>query len=178
MRRRPARPKGQRLEAKGIERSIEGRGGPDPGDGGHPSILVTAHSGFVDALPLRPGARHRRRHAFRMDRLPFHYGSRGDVRAAVDEHSTLCAKSIEGARRVAAERGLAADRARGMGLTVGLPLPGIMALAVRPGSRACRRARRIFIHDMCFAHHRDDVVIALIAAIARPRPAAIYNIAR
>jgi len=96
----------------------------------------------------------------------------------VDERSTLVAKSIEGARRVAAERDWR-QTARGMGLTVAtFRLPGIYG----PGRSALDRvragdARRIFIPGHVFSRiHRDDVVSALIASIARPRPAAIYNV--
>lgn len=96
----------------------------------------------------------------------------------VDERSALCAKSIEGARRVAAERDWR-QTARGMGLTVAtFRLPGIYGRGrsaldrVRAGD-----ARRIYIPGHVFSRiHRDDVVSALVASIERPRPAAIYNI--
>ncbi len=96
----------------------------------------------------------------------------------VDEESDLRATSIEGARRVAAERDWR-QTGRGMGLTVTtFRLPGIYG----PGRSALERlrdgsARRIAIPGHVFSRaHRDDIVSALEASVARPRAAGIYNI--
>ena len=104
------------------------------------------------------------------------YGDRGG--GWVDEHSILNAQSPEGARRVAAERDWR-QTARGMGLTVAtFRLPGIYG----PGKSAIDRlrdgtAKRISKPGHVFSRaHRDDIVTALFASIARPRAAAIYNI--
>jgi nucleoside-diphosphate-sugar epimerase len=96
----------------------------------------------------------------------------------VDEGSVLNAQSPEGGRRVAAERDWR-QTARGMGLTVvTFRLPGIYG----PGKSAIDRlrdgtAKRIAKPGHVFSRaHRDDIVSALFASLARPRAAAIYNI--
>ncbi len=104
------------------------------------------------------------------------YGDRGG--RWVDEQSDLSAISLEGARRVAAERDWR-QTGRGMGLTVTtFRLPGIYG----PGRSAFDRlregtARRIAVPGHVFSRaHRDDIVSALEASLARPRAAGIYNI--
>lgn len=104
------------------------------------------------------------------------YGDRGG--RWVDEESDLRAISIEGGRRVGAERDWR-QTGRGMGLTVTtFRLPGIYG----PGRSAFDRlkegkARRIAIPGHVFSRaHRDDIVSALEASIARPRAAGVYNI--
>lgn len=96
----------------------------------------------------------------------------------VDEDSVLKAQSPEGGRRVAAERDWR-QTGRGMGLTLTtFRLPGIYG----PGKSAIDRlrdgtARRIAKPGHVFSRaHRDDIVGALLASLARPRAAAIYNI--
>lgn len=96
----------------------------------------------------------------------------------VDERSPRAARSIEGARRVAAERDWL-QMGRGMGLTVQVfRLPGIYG----PGRSAFDRlregkARRIIKEGHVFSRiHRDDIVGGLLASMARPRPGAIYNL--
>ena len=104
------------------------------------------------------------------------YGDRHGRWVVEDSH--LAAASIEGARRVAAERDWR-QTGRGMGLTVTtFRLPGIYG----PGRSAFDRlregkARRIAIPGHVFSRaHRDDIVSALEASIARPRAAGVYNI--
>lgn len=104
------------------------------------------------------------------------YGDRGG--RWVDERSALAARSIEGARRVAAERDWL-EVGRGMGLTVTVfRLPGIYG----PGRSAFDRlregkARRIVRPGHVFSRiHRDDIVGGLLASMARPRPGGIYNL--
>ncbi|CAN5329152.1 SDR family oxidoreductase [soil metagenome] len=96
----------------------------------------------------------------------------------VDERSHLAARSIEGARRVAAERDWL-EIGRGLGLTVTIfRLPGIYG----PGRSALDRlrdgaARRIAKPGHVFSRaHRDDIAAALEASMARPRPGGIYNV--
>jgi len=96
----------------------------------------------------------------------------------VDERSALSAQSVEGARRVSAERDWR-EVAGGMGLTVAsFRLPGIYG----PGRSAFDRlreggAKRVDKPGQVFSRaHRDDIVSALLASMARPRPAAAYNI--
>ena len=104
------------------------------------------------------------------------YGDRGG--GWVNEDSRLAAQSPEGGRRVAAERDWR-QVGRGMGLTVTtFRLPGIYG----PGRSALDRlrdgtARRIEKPGHVFSRaHRDDIVAALRASIARPRAAGIYNV--
>jgi nucleoside-diphosphate-sugar epimerase len=96
----------------------------------------------------------------------------------VDERSVRAATSVEGARRVAAERDWR-QSGRGMGLTVTtFRLPGIYG----PGRSAfdrirAGRARRIQKPGHVFSRaHCDDIVAALTASMARPKAAGIYNI--
>ncbi|WP_394763300.1 NAD-dependent epimerase/dehydratase family protein [Phenylobacterium sp.] len=106
-------------------------------------------------------------------------GVYGDRRGGwVTEHSRLAAQSIEGARRVGAERDWL-EVGRGMGLTVSVfRLPGIYG----PGRSAldrvrARRARRIAASGQVFSRiHVDDLAAGLAAAIARPKAGGAYNL--
>lgn len=96
----------------------------------------------------------------------------------VTEQSRLAAQSVEGARRVGAERDWL-EVGRGMGLTVGIfRLPGIYG----PGRSAFDRlragtARRIAAPGQVFSRiHVDDLAAGLEASIARPRAGGIYNL--
>jgi len=96
----------------------------------------------------------------------------------VYETSPLAARSIEGARRVRAERDWT-EVGRGMGLTVQVfRLPGIYG----PGRSAFDRllagkARRVVKPGQVFSRiHVDDIVSGLAASIARPRAGGIYNL--
>lgn len=96
----------------------------------------------------------------------------------VTEQSPLNAQSLEGARRVGAERDWL-DVGRGMGLSVTVfRLPGIYG----PGRSALDRlrageARRITAPGQVFSRiHVDDLAAGLAASIARPRAAGIYNL--
>lgn len=104
------------------------------------------------------------------------YGDRGG--RWVIETSRLAAQSVEGARRVAAERGWL-DAGRGMGLTVAVfRLPGIYG----PGRSALDRlragqAKRITSPGQVFSRiHVDDLAAGLEASLARPRAGGIYNL--
>jgi nucleoside-diphosphate-sugar epimerase len=104
------------------------------------------------------------------------YGDRGGD--WVFEQSALAAKSLEGARRVGAERDWL-DVGRGMGLTVTVfRLPGIYG----PGRSALDRlragdARRIAHPGQVFSRiHVDDLAAGLHASMARPRAGGIYNL--
>jgi nucleoside-diphosphate-sugar epimerase len=96
----------------------------------------------------------------------------------VTEQSRLAAQSLEGARRVGAERDWL-EVGRGMGLTIcvfrlpGLYGPGRSALdRVRDGE-----ARRIVAPGQVFSRlHVDDLAAGLEASIARPRAGGIYNL--
>lgn len=94
------------------------------------------------------------------------------------ETSPLAARSIEGARRVRAERDWL-EVGRGMGLTVQVfRLPGIYG----PGRSAFERlaegkARRIVKPGQVFSRiHVDDIASGLAASIAHPRAGGIYNL--
>jgi nucleoside-diphosphate-sugar epimerase len=96
----------------------------------------------------------------------------------VTEASRLAAQSVEGARRVGAERDWL-DAGRGLGLTVAIfRLPGIYG----PGRSAFERlragtARRIAAPGQVFSRiHVDDLAAGLEASIGRPRPGGIYNL--
>ena len=96
----------------------------------------------------------------------------------VFEESRLAALSVEGARRVAAERDWF-EVGRGMGLTVtAFRLPGIYG----PGRSAFDRlregrARRIAAPGQVFSRiHVDDLAAGLEASIARPRAGGVYNL--
>jgi nucleoside-diphosphate-sugar epimerase len=96
----------------------------------------------------------------------------------VFERSRLAAQSIEGARRVAAERDWL-QVGGGMGLTVTVfRLPGIYG----PGRSALDRlrageARRIINPGQVFSRiHVDDLAAGLAASIARPRADGTYNL--
>lgn len=96
----------------------------------------------------------------------------------VTEQSRLAAQSIEGARRVGAERDWL-EVGQGMGLTVTIfRLPGIYG----PGRSTFERlrdgrARRISAPGQVFSRiHVEDLATGLAASIARPRAGAIYNL--
>jgi nucleoside-diphosphate-sugar epimerase len=106
-------------------------------------------------------------------------GVYGDRRGRwVFETSRLAAQSVEGARRVGAERDWR-EVGRGMGLTVAaFRLPGIYG----PGRSAFDRlregrARRIISPDHVFSRiHVEDLAAGLAASIERPRAGAAYNL--
>ncbi len=106
-------------------------------------------------------------------------GVYGDRRGRwVTEQSRLAAQSIEGARRVGAERDWL-EVGRGMGLTVTIfRLPGIYG----PGRSAFERlrdgrARRITSPGQVFSRiHVDDLATGLAASISRPRAGGVYNL--
>jgi nucleoside-diphosphate-sugar epimerase len=96
----------------------------------------------------------------------------------VTETSRLAAQSVEGARRVSAERDWL-EIGRGMGLTVQVfRLPGIYG----PGRSGLDRlragqARRIVSPGQVFSRvHVDDLAAGLEASIARPRAGGVYNL--
>jgi len=96
----------------------------------------------------------------------------------VFEASPLAARSIEGARRVRAERDWL-EVSRGMGLTTQVfRLPGIYG----PGRSAFERlkagkAKRIVKPGQVFSRiHVQDLAAGLQAPIAPPRPRAAYNL--
>ena len=96
----------------------------------------------------------------------------------VFEESPLRAQSLEGARRVAAERDWQ-DVGRGMGLTVTVHrLPGIYGPG-RSGFDRIRegRAHRYNKPGQVFSRiHADDLATALERSIERPRAGAVYNV--
>jgi nucleoside-diphosphate-sugar epimerase len=102
-------------------------------------------------------------------------GVYGDRRGGwVTERSGLFAQSVEGARRVAAERDW---------LATGLPvaifrLPGIYGAGRSAFERVrARDARRIVSPGQVFSRiHVDDLAAGLEASIDRPRAGAIYNL--
>ena len=96
----------------------------------------------------------------------------------VFETSPLKAQSVEGARRVGAERDWR-QVGRGMGLTVtSFRLPGIYG----PGRSAFDRlrageGRRIVKPGQVFSRvHLDDIVSGLLASLDQPRAGGIYNL--
>ena len=96
----------------------------------------------------------------------------------VFETSPLKAQSVEGARRVGAERDWR-QVGRGMGLTVtSFRLPGIYG----PGRSALDRlrageGRRIVKPGQVFSRvHLDDIVSGLLASLDQPRAGGIYNL--
>lgn len=96
----------------------------------------------------------------------------------VNEDSRLAAQSVEGARRMAAERDWL-EVGRGMGLTVTVHrLPGIYG----PGRSSLDRvregaARRLKAEGQVFSRiHVDDLAAGLAASIAQPRAGGIYNL--
>ena len=106
-------------------------------------------------------------------------GVYGDRRGRwVTEHSPLAAQSIEGLRRVEAERQwLQAGRTLDLSVAV-FRLPGIYG----PGRSAFERlragrARRIIAPGQVFSRiHVDDLASGLYGSIGRPRPGGIYNL--
>ncbi len=104
------------------------------------------------------------------------YGDRGGGWAF--ENSRLAAKSLEGARRVAAERDWL-DVGRGMGLTVTVfRLPGIYGPGRSTFDRLREgRAKRIAAPGQVFSRiHVEDLAAGVEASIARPRAGGIYNL--
>jgi nucleoside-diphosphate-sugar epimerase len=104
------------------------------------------------------------------------YGDRGG--RWVFEDSRLAAQSVEGARRVGAERDWL-EVGRGMGLTVTIHrLPGIYGLGRSAFDRLREgRARRVGAPGQIFSRiHVDDLAAELEASITRPRPGGIYNV--
>lgn len=104
------------------------------------------------------------------------YGDRGG--GWVFENSPLAAQSLEGARRVAAERDWL-EVGRGMGLTATVHrLPGIYG----PGRSTLDRlregrARRLIAPGQVFSRiHVEDLAAGLAASIAQPRAGGIYNL--
>ncbi|MDR6626181.1 SDR family oxidoreductase [Caulobacter segnis] len=96
----------------------------------------------------------------------------------VFETSPLKAQSVEGARRVGAERDWQ-EVGRGMGLTVtAFRLPGIYG----PGRSALDRlrageGRRIVKPGQVFSRiHVDDIVSGLLASLDKPRAGGVYNL--
>lgn len=96
----------------------------------------------------------------------------------VFETSPLKAQSVEGARRVGAERDWQ-EVGRGMGLTVAIfRLPGIYG----PGRSALDRlrageGRRIVKPGQVFSRiHVDDIVSGLLASLDKPRAGGVYNL--
>jgi len=96
----------------------------------------------------------------------------------VFEDGRLAAQSLEGARRVSAERDWL-EVGRGMGLTVTVHrLPGIYG----PGRSALDRlrsgsARRYAAPGQVFSRiHVDDLAAGLEASIVRPRAGGVYNL--
>lgn len=104
------------------------------------------------------------------------YGDRGG--GWVWEESPLRAQSVEGARRVAAERDWL-EVGRGMGLTVTVHrLPGIYGPGRSPFDRLRDgTARRYDKPGQVFSRvHVDDLAAALEASIRRPRAGGVYNV--
>jgi nucleoside-diphosphate-sugar epimerase len=96
----------------------------------------------------------------------------------VFETSALNAHSVEGARRVAAERDWR-QIGRGMGLTVtAFRLPGIYGPGRSPFDRLrAGTARRLIKPGHVFSRiHVEDLAAGLEASIRRPRAAGIYNL--
>jgi nucleoside-diphosphate-sugar epimerase len=106
-------------------------------------------------------------------------GVYGDRRGGwVFETSRLAAQSVEGARRVRAERDWL-EMGRGMGLTVQVfRLPGIYGPDRSAFDRLREgRARRIASPGQVFSRiHVDDLAAGLATSIARPRAGGIYNL--
>jgi nucleoside-diphosphate-sugar epimerase len=104
------------------------------------------------------------------------YGDRGG--RWVSEASALAARSVEGGRRVGAERDWL-EVGRGMGLTVAVfRLPGIYGPGRSPFERLRDgTAQRIAAPGQVFSRiHVDDLATGLAASIARPRAGGIYNL--
>jgi nucleoside-diphosphate-sugar epimerase len=106
-------------------------------------------------------------------------GVYGDRRGRwVTEASTLAAQSIEGGRRVGAERDWL-EVGRGMGLTVTVfRLPGIYGPGRSPFERLRDgTARRIAVPGQVFSRiHVDDLAAGLACSISHPRAGGIYNL--
>lgn len=145
------------------------------------AILVTAPPGAAGCPGLAPLVRAMARAGAFPDWVGYlsTTGVYGDRRGGwVFETSRLAAQSLEGARRVAAERDWL-EVGRGMGLTVTVfRLPGIYG----PGRSAFDRlregtARRIVQPGQVFSRiHVDDLAGGLACSIAKPRAGGIYNL--
>lgn len=95
------------------------------------------------------------------------------------EGDALNAATLEGARRVKAERDWL-DTAQGMGLTVQIfRLPAFYGPGLNPVDRVRNgEARLVKKPGQVFNRiHVDDIVSALFASIEHPRPGGIYNLA-
>lgn len=95
------------------------------------------------------------------------------------EDDPLHAATVEGARRIRAERDWL-DSAQGMGLTVQIfRLPAFYGPGRNPIERIrSGQARLVRNPGQVFNRiHVDDVVAALFASMARPHPGRIYNLA-
>ncbi len=104
------------------------------------------------------------------------YGDRGGH--WVTENSSLSARSVEGGRRVEAERQwLDAGRRLGLNVTI-FRLPGIYGPGRSTFDRLREgRARRIMAPGQVFSRiHVEDLAAGLMASIARPRAGGIYNL--
>jgi dTDP-4-dehydrorhamnose reductase len=104
------------------------------------------------------------------------YGDRGG--RWVTEKSRLAAQSVEGARRVGAERDwLQAGAGMGLCVTV-FRLPGIYGPGRSPFDRLrAGTAKRITAPGQIFSRiHVVDLAAGVAASIARPRPGGIYNL--
>ncbi len=104
------------------------------------------------------------------------YGDRGG--GWVFETSALNAQSVEGARRVAAERDwLKMGRVRGLTATI-FRLPGIYGPGRSPLDRLRDgSARRLVKPGHVFSRiHVEDLAAGLQASIARPRAGGVYNL--
>ncbi len=96
----------------------------------------------------------------------------------VFETSPLKAQSVEGARRVGAERDWQ-EVARGMGLTLAaFRLPGIYGPGRSALDRLCAgEGRRIVKTGQVFSRiHVEDIVTGLLASLDRPRAGGVYNL--
>lgn len=96
----------------------------------------------------------------------------------VFETSPLKAQSVEGARRVGAERDWQ-EVGRGMGLTVAVfRLPGIYGLGRSALDRLrAGEGRRIVKPGQVFSRiHVDDIVSGLLASLDKPRAGGVYNL--
>jgi nucleoside-diphosphate-sugar epimerase len=106
-------------------------------------------------------------------------GVYGDRRGGwVFETSRLAAQSVEGARRVAAERDWL-QMGGGMGLTVAVfRLPGIYGPGRSTFDRLREgRAQRIASPGQVFSRiHVDDLAAGLEASLRRPRAGGVYNL--
>ena len=192
---RRLRPQGWRISASFRRAEDAGRlaaDGADPvrvdDEAGLGAALASAQAVLVSAPPTAEGCPALQRIAPALARARAFpdwigylstTGVYGDRRGGwAFETSRLAAQSVEGARRVRAERDWW-EVGRGMGLTVAsFRLPGIYG----PGRSAFDRlregrARRIAAPGHLFSRiHVDDLAAGLEASIRRPRAGAAYNL--